>query len=181
MGLKVCIIGMSPDSRKNIPWVDSEWEKWGLAWDGDWAGFDRVFEIHDPASFCDDCYPKNYRERLSHCPRLYLQRKMPEFPGSIEYPLADVVKTVGMDYFQSSVAYMIALAVHEGAEEIAIFGASMGDDTPYGYQRANAEYMVGLAAGSGITVHIEQPSALCQYQPEQEFIEDYPLRYGWTE
>ena len=133
MGLKVCIIGMSPDSRKNIPWVDSEWEKWGLAWDGDWAGFDRVFEIHDPATFGDDCYPKNYRERLSHCPKLYLQRKMPEFPGSIEYPLADVVKTVGMDYFQSSVAYMIALAIYEGAEEIGIYGVEMNDD--YGYQR----------------------------------------------
>lgn len=179
MGLKVAIVGMSPD-RSGIPWGDSSWEKWGMAWDGDWAGFDRVFDIHDPEIFGDDCYPKNYRERLSHCQRLYLQRALPEFPLSITYPIDEVIQTVRVDYFQSSAAYMIALAVHERATDIALYGLNMGDDTPYGYQRANAEYMVGLAAGSGVSVHIQQPSSICKYQPEQEFTEEYPTRYGWT-
>lgn len=178
MGLKVAIIGMSPD-RQGIPWADPSWEKWGMGWDGEWSRFDRVFDIHDPSIFGDDCYPRGYKERLFNCPKLYLQRALPEYPNSITYPLDDVIETVGVDYFQSSAAYMIALAVHERASDIALFGLSMGDDTPYAYQRANAEYMVGLATGSGISVHIQQPSSICQYKAEQDFVEEYPIRYGW--
>ncbi len=178
MGLKVAIVGMSPD-RNGIPWADPEWEKWGMPWDGEWARFDRAFELHDPSSFGDDCYPKGYKERLFNIPKLYLQRKQDEFPNSLTYPLGEVIESVGMDYFQSSAAYMIALAAHEGASDIAIYGLSMGDDTPYGYQRANAEYLIGIASGSGITVHIQKPTSLCQYQPEQDFVDEYPLRYGW--
>ena len=152
-----------------------------MGWDGEWARFDRVFDIHDPSIFGDDCYPKNYRERLFNCPKLYLQKALPEFPNSITYPLAEVIQTTGLDYFQSSAAYMIAMAVHEGATDIALYGLNMGDDTQYGHQRANAEYMVGLAAGAGIAIHIQQPSSLCKYKPEQEFEEYYPTRYGWLE
>ena len=168
MGLKVAIVGLSPDTHDKAPFGNPEWQTWGMAWDGDWARLDRVFEMH--AEIDPEDYPKGYLERLEYANPV----------TQANYPLDAVIKTVGRDYFQSSIAYMLALAIHEGAEEIAIFGCSMGDDTDYGYQRANAEYLVGVAVGRGIHVHIESPSALCEYKPEA-LRYHYPTRYGWAE
>ena len=176
MALKVAIVGMSPATHDLAPFGDREWETWGLPWDGDWSRMTRTFEIHDAKLFDDrGFYPPGYRERLEHCPGLYLQRGMVEYPDAVPYPLEAVTAAIGRDYFQSSVAYMIALAIHEGASEIALCGVDMGDDTEYGYQKANAEYLLGIAAGRGIRVHIPEVSPVCKYAP----VFDYKTRYGW--
>jgi hypothetical protein len=169
VALKVAIVGMSDKSREGIPWDDPEWEVWGLARDSeDWCRFARTFEIHDDWRAV---YPAEYAERLEYCAGLYMQGD--PVKGATRYPV-EAVSAV-CERFESSVDYMLALAIHEGAQEIAIYGVRMESDDEYGYQRPNAHYLIGLARGKGITVHIPQTSPLCKYS---RTFEEYPTRYG---
>jgi hypothetical protein len=93
--------------------------------------------------------------------------------------VAEVSETIYGDYFNSSVGFMLALAIHEGAEEIAIYGVDMRADEEYGYQRPNCEYLIGLARGKGIKVHIPDVCPLCKYQNDPGFA--YFGRYGKSE
>lgn len=167
VGLKVAIVGLSPTSHHLAPWDDPEWELWGMPWDVDRWKMDRLFEMHD------DPDPRSEGE-LPEYPVLYMQDA--KYPNVTTYPLEEVAATIGGDYWCSSVGYMLALAIHEGAEEIAIFGVDMKATEEYAYQRANCEYLIGLARGKGIKVHIPDTSPLCKFQSDPDFT--YRGRYG---
>lgn len=171
MGLKVAIVGLWTETHGMAHWDDPSWEKWGLAWDTEAFSMDRVFEMHLPREWKDNGIA-DYAERLSMMPRLYLQEPHPELHQAQVYPLAEVSKTTG-DYFSSSVAYMAAQAIHEGAEEIGLYGIAMEGHDEYGYQRPNMEYLVGLARGRGIKVHIPEQSPLCKYGRQYGYTKGY--------
>jgi hypothetical protein len=174
VALKVIIVGMSP-SREGLPVTMPGCETWGLPWDSEhWAQFDRLFEMHDLRELVElDGYDM---DRLSDCGRLYMQASYAEFPDATPYPFERVEECCGEAYFESSVAYMLALAIAEGAEEISLIGVDMGDDTPHGFQKANAEYLIGMARGKGVKVNIPDTSPLCKYSGEFGY---YTKRYGW--
>lgn len=159
--MKVAIVGLSK-SHDLAPFEDDEWVKWGLAWDGHWARFDRLFEMHSDKWYMTNEYKSLLNER-SECVPIVTQEN---------YPLDEVIVMCG-DYFASSIAYMIALAIYEGAEEIALFGIDMTDE--YQFQRENAEYFIGFARGRGVKVRILPSSPLCKYKHQ-----DYPERYGYV-
>lgn len=174
MVLKVAIVGLSQSSRHLAPWGKSDWELWGLAWDTERYRMHRTFEMHELPQL------KNYKtaayiEELQYSPRLYMHDAYLEIPGSIRYPFEDVAGTTG-DYWCSSIGYMLALAIHEGAEEIAVYGVDMRGTEEYAYQRPNCEYLIGLARGKGITVHIPDQSPLCKFVSDPDFA--YVGRYG---
>lgn len=183
MGLKVAIVGMSP-SCADAPWDDPTWEKWGLPWhEGYWQRMDRLFEMHDKRLLygSHSKRPVGYEERLQECGvPLYMQ----EADGNaLAYPFDDVAKTISLPYWNSSIAYAMALAIHEGAEVIDIVGVDMKSEDEYGYQRPNMEYLIGLAVGRGIPVFIADSSPLCKFQAEgAKFFDHVPTyvdRYGW--
>jgi hypothetical protein len=92
------------------------------------------------------------------------------------YPFDEVEQTTG-DYWCSSIAYMFALALHEGAEEIALYGVDMrGDNDEYAYQRPNMEYLIGLARGRGVLVTLPDACSLCKFVSPHD--RDYDGRYG---
>lgn len=168
--MRVAIVGLSQSSRHLAPWKSPEWELWGLAWDTERYRFHRTFEMHDRADlekFYGDRL-EAYLEKASYCNRLYT----PE-----NYPFDAVAADVG-DYWCSSIAYMLALAIHEGAEEIGVYGVDMRGDDEYGYQKPNCEYLIGLARGRGIKVHIPDVSPLCKFVSPPD--RNYAGRYGRT-
>jgi hypothetical protein len=171
MGLKVAVIGLWAKTHDLAPWDDPAWEKWGLSWDASVFQMDRVLEIHHVKQW-KDYAPKDYIERLNMMPRLYLQDLHPEVPNAERYPLEDVIATTG-DYFSSSIAYLFALAIHEGAEEIGLWGVAMEGNDEYASQRPNMEYLVGLARGKGIKVHIPEESSLCKYSQQYNYTKGY--------
>lgn len=177
MALKVAVIGLSPTTHNLAPWDDDEWEKWGLPWDEGYYHFmSRCFEMHDIRLLTSEHSKRKdgYLARLGSLPNLYTQEN---------YPFDAVAETIGAYYFNSSVAYAMALAIHEGAEEIAIYGVDMKADDEYGYQKPNMEYLVGLARGKGIKVHIPDESPLCKFQDTgilfYKHMPKYVKRYGW--
>lgn len=80
----------------------------------------------------------------------YMYEAMPEvFPNSVTYPYEEVSRSV-TPYLESSMAYMLALAIHEGFDEIGLYGMQVAMWDEYRYQRPNLEYLIGLAQGRGI-------------------------------
>jgi hypothetical protein len=184
MAVKVAIVGLSPSAAK-APWTDPEWERWGLPWhEGYWRHMTRLFEMHDIRLLNGEYSkrPDGYLDRLnwSGVP-LYMQDA--SIYHAIRYPLEEVSESIGANYFNSSIAYMMALAIYEGAEEISIFGVDMKGDDEYGYQKPNMEYLIGLARGKGIKVTILDDSPLCKFQDSGiRFYDHSPIyvqRYGW--
>jgi hypothetical protein len=68
------------------------------------------------------------------------------------YPIAEIVKFFGVDYFTNTVDYAIALAIYQGFREINFYGVNMANGTEYSYQKAGVEFWVGQAMGRGIKV-----------------------------
>lgn len=65
-------------------------------------------------------------------------------------------------YFDSSIAYEIALAIHEGFKEIMVVGVDLNTQGEYVWQRSGVSYLLGLAQGRGITVVLPDNCPLLQ-------------------
>ena len=181
--MDLAIVGLSPTTH-DLAFEKQFDEVWGMPWDeGYWCHFSRLFEMHNLNLLRSiPCRPDGYEERLKEIDvPLYMQEEYPEFPCT-RYPVESVSKTTG-DYFNSSIAYMVALAIHLKAEKISIFGVDMKADEEFFYQRPNLEYLLGLAKGKGIEVFIPKQSPLLKFNPEgikfgDEFV-TYRERYGY--
>ena len=182
---KVLMIG-SATGWEQAPFQDPSWSVWSLSrmyhsvprWDV-W------FELHPWERLCerlDGSTPiqdqvrsrAEYQQWLSqdHGRPIFMQRQYPMVPGCVKYPLENILDTFPQRYFTNSVAYMIALAVFQGVEEIQIWGVDMATKEEYTAQRSGVEYWVGLAQGAGVDVLIPEMSDLCKSRVLYGFHED---------
>lgn len=172
----ISIIGLSPSTRHLVP--DSE--IWALPWDREYAPrASRLFEMHDRGLLeqPESLRPLSYFKDLAEMPQpIYMQRHWEDIPTSVPFPLDEVERSVfsgfprarwssQKDWYNSSPAYMIALAIHEGVESIGLYGIDVLDDSEYAYETPCLEYLIGLAIGRGIEVVIpEGPTALGKFR-----------------
>src|SRR5262245_30431092 len=86
-----------------------------------------------------------------------MQNRRAEIPAIVRYPKERILLEYGgaRRYFKNHVAWMIALALSEGATTIALFGVNYGHVSEYEMQRGSAEYWLGYAEGRG--VHLMLP------------------------
>lgn len=223
--MKVAIVGFAPSSYDDAPWDDPTWEKWGMPWDGKgWERYTRLFEMHDailwdlqmaehfiefwdgekfhrkshrPADYYNKCIvgAANSKEHKLYVQNGIWEKDCKDNIGLITYPFDRVIPVCG-EYFQSSIAYILALAITEMVThpkiksldmtiedcEIALYGVDVSPDDEWAYQRACIEFLVGLAIGKGIKVTIPESSALLKFQ--DQFIKygacnvEYTGRYG---
>lgn len=186
MGLNVAIVGLAPSTHDLAPWGDSDWEIWGLPWDdAGWAMMARHFEMHD-LRLLESAHSRRkpgYFDRLKECPRLYMQEAYAGFPAAVAYPYEEVSKSICAPYWNSSIAYAMALAIHEGAEQIGIYGVDMALGEEYAYQKPNMEYLIGIARGKGIKVILPDSCPLTRFNPTgiafYDHMPTYTKRYGW--
>lgn len=97
---------------------------------------------------------------------VYMQERYADIPASERFPIEDVMAEQG-DYFTSTVALMLAHAIHEHRHGrpigvIHVYGVTMQNETEYGTQQPCAAYYVGYARGLGIDVQIARSSRLCK-------------------
>lgn len=162
---KVAIIGCGT-GRDNAPYDDKEWECWGLN-EVDQVRADRWFEMHE-------LYASNEKEVewLKKCKKpIYMIKKYPEIPMSVNFPLVEIIAKFGSMYFTCTFAYQIALAIYENFEVIGLFGVNL----PYGSPRERlietpcTEYWLGIAMGMDIEIQI----------PSDEYLLHHNHLYGY--
>lgn len=157
--LKVAIVGTADCSRHKAPYDNESWEIWSLGANArDIPRYDRWFEFHTQRVLRNANSWETIFPFFGQCgDKLTLGHPCTELPKAKLYPLEEIKVRFG-NYFTSSIAYMIALAIHEGAKEIGIWGISMLADEEYARQRPCVEYYIGIAQGMGINVVIAEES-----------------------
>jgi hypothetical protein len=131
---------------------------WGMPYDHDKA--DVIFETHRP----DHCgigidNLKKINKPIFFLPRWQKKYRKLGIKGT-EIPIEEMTEYFGREYFTSSMAYMMALAIMQDPKRIKISKVCMSIDTEYYFQRACLEYYIGFANGHGIEVIIDQESEI---------------------
>jgi len=172
MNKKLCIIGSAP-SMANAPYEDKSFDVWAISGavhseslhgdvelatdENKWNDVHRVdvfFEMHKK-EYHPECLAK-----LATCgkPIVMLKREA-SIPTSEAYPVEEVAEALGEE-FSSSVAYMFALAIYRGYEEIRFYGIYLMHETEYMSQRPGFKYYLGVARTKGIKVWAEEATRL---------------------
>lgn len=182
---KVAIIGTAPSSRLLAPFGDPSWQIWACS-PGNMNTLPRVdrwFEIHVTLHWPENqSYGRPYLDWLK-----VLSQKIPvyaqpmyanpqgELPHAIVYPKEQMVKEFGPYFFTSSFSWMIALAMHEGAKEIALFGVDMASRDEYILQRPGAYKFFEEAIRRGIKIGAPYESDILQPPPLYGFCDSTPF------
>ena len=158
----VAMVGFSKRHCLQAPFEDKNIEIWALnrLHQQDWATrIDRLFQLH-PIKYMRDCVGLSAGDREhfewlkeKHDFPLYCQEAYEEFPSSIRYPIEKMRDKFG-DFYTSTLAYMMALAIDEGYDHFELYGFDMSAETEYKHQRDSAEYFIGMAEGMGLKVYI---------------------------
>jgi hypothetical protein len=155
--------------------MDLSWEIWSHASCRDRCkrAPDRYFDIHPPDLWRGQKkWDPGYLNWLkANTVPIYMQDAYKDIPSSVRYPFETMITEFPRGYMTNSAAYMIALALMEGATRIGVFGCHYAADTEYGPQRGSMEYWLGICEGRGVHVHIpptcdllNRPSLLYGYQ-----------------
>ena len=164
----VAMVGFSSKHRHLAPLNDPDIEIWGLnrlhqqSWFTRW---DRMFQLH-PISYLEKCRGMSEGDRdhydwltKKHDKPIFCQEKYKEFPSAVRYPIEDMRNKYG-DFYTSTLAYMMALALSEGFTHFELYGYDMEAETEYRHQRDSAEYFIGLTEGLGNKVYLPKNSSL---------------------
>jgi len=118
---------------------------------------DKLFDMHDN-SFYDKSSSEEWKneswvDRIKDAP-VYADKSRSHLPNYVEYPLDAVKESIPYHYFENSIAYMMALAIHEKVDEIGLWGVHLRGTAEYEAERPSIAYLIGLAQGRGIKVYI---------------------------
>lgn len=176
---EIAICGMAP-SRKHMPLIDGE--LWGLPWDPLAHRYDRLFDMH--ARELIERRGKAYVEFLQTEDRpIYMQEEFEDIPNALRYPLGMIREYVTKrDYFQSSIAYMLALAIHQSPLKISLWGVECATNDEWAYERPCNEFLLGIATARQIEIEVQSPSSILSHQKEVRYLAEtveYPTRYGY--
>jgi hypothetical protein len=175
----LAIIGLG-STHDDAPWQDETWERWGMPKGGNVPRCHFLFEMHS-RKVIKDIHGPTYWPRLGELDApVYMQEAFGDIPTSIEYPLDEVIEYLGRDYFGSTIAYMIGLAIRQHRKRVGFWGIDLNEG--YNHQRENLAWLVGQAEARG-TEFENTPSlhSILPYTAEGPFDgARYPVRYGYV-
>lgn len=160
---KLAIVGYATSSRDMAPFDNPEY---------DIAGLNQIYRFLPREDVHMDIHV-NWEEHnvegtdhkgwIKDCGIPVLMTKVhPDLPTSVRFPVEAVIN-LGCDYLTSSVAFYIAWGIHQGYKEIALYGIDLVVGTEYEFQKACAEFWLGVAHGRGVDIRIPQQSALLKH------------------
>lgn len=164
---KIAIVCGSPSSEFLAPFDDENWEIWVLGNRLDRfkdKRVTRIFEIHDDIE--KEGGLKYAQWLVSQGIPMVVGEKFPLPEGHTIFPFDKAEKLIGHIYLTSSSAYMMALAILDGATHIGVYGVDMAvDDHEYFWQRPCMDGWIHFAKGRGIEVIIPEVSNVgkCDY------------------
>jgi hypothetical protein len=161
---KVCLVGYAENSRHMAWWDDPDCEIWAV---NQLYRFipraDRWFQIHH--NWRESKYwaeGANLEEWLAACPiPVYMIGREPDVPNSVPYPKAWVKEQLGLhEYFTSTIAFMLGLAIAEGFETVGMYGIDQIIGREYHFEKACTEFFFGIMHGKGIKYCLPETSAV---------------------
>ena len=168
---KVAIVGFA-ESWKLAPFDDPTIEIWGLNELHKYLPrWNRWWEVHDADTLgvtkrdLTEGEVKRHLDWLAkdHGPDkvIYMQPQFCDgrFPSAKPMELERMVTAFGR-YFTSSIGFMVAQAILDDYSWIGLYGIDLASDIEYQQQRANTEYLIGVARGQGRTVVTADSSAI---------------------
>lgn len=160
---KLAIVGYASSTRDMAPFDDDTW---------DIAGLNQIYRFLPREDVHMDIHVNwdeenvdgtDHRGWIRDCGIPVLMTKVhPDLPTSVAFPLDAVIQSA-TDYLTSSVAFYIAWAIHQGYKEIALYGIDLIVGTEYEFQKACAEFWLGVAHGKNILLRIPPQSALLKH------------------
>jgi hypothetical protein len=110
----------------------------------------------------------------AHPGPIYTSRAYPDYPGLVEFPLEAVLQDLGEPYFNSTIAYAVAYAIHIGVRSLSIFGCDFTYPNSHDAEKGRAcvEFWIGVAMQRGLEVQVADRSSL------MDMVEGRPL-YGY--
>jgi hypothetical protein len=186
---RICIMGTAP-TWKQVPWDDPTLEIWGLndAHVLNLPRVDRWFDLHPfekmyfrkehqpvyqgdvPAGFF--VRPAGHLDwlRKQTIPVYVQDAAQLGSPSAVTFPRAQCEALYPT--YCSSPAWMVALAILEGATEIHVYGIHLATEWEYIHQRPNFESLLTLAASRGIKVVLPRGCPLLRASHQYGFEED---------
>lgn len=171
MTKKIALIGSAPSSVALAPYDDPSWTIWSCS-PGARPYLKRInmhFEMHlwEPQK---PWFSTEYVDWMAKLPvPVMMIEPVAAIPSSIAYPKDEILARFGVEgiwFFTSSLAWMIALAIESGADEIGLWGVDMSAaEEVYTGQRAGCQYFIGKALARGIKVTVPQQSDLMRPSP----------------
>lgn len=172
--LKVALIGTAPSSRMLAPFNDPSWQIWACS-PGNQGQLPRVdvwFELHGNLHWPENAaYGLPYIEWLKTLTIPVFMQNTNYVPNATPFPMREMVDRFGSDFFTSSFAWMMALAISKGAKEIALYGIDMASRDEYRLQRPGFYYFKYRAELLGIKISA----------PNESDIMTSPALYGYSE
>jgi hypothetical protein len=176
--LKVAMVGTAPSSRMLAPYNDKSWTIWGCS-PGNMNILPRVdawFELHSNLLWPEhEQYGKPYIEWLkAQAFPVYMQDQS-LISNAVVFPMVELVREFGSDFFTSSFAWQMALAMKLGAVEIALYGIDMASRDEYILQRPGFYYFRQRARERGIKVSAPHESDIMQSPALYAYVDSTPL------
>lgn len=163
--LKVALIGTAPSSRMLAPFNDPSWEIWGCSAGnrGVLPRVNRWFEIHANMLWPENAaWGPDYLNWLRQQPFPVYMQDNTFLPNAIPLPRDELVAEFGPYFFTSSFAWMMAMAIKEGAKEVMLFGIDMASREEYIIQRPGAYHFFQEARRRGIKISAPYESDIMQ-------------------
>lgn len=154
--MKIAIVGSSWHCRK-APFDDPAWDIWGCNV-GTLPRASRWFELHDDASI--DTYEGHRTALAALTIPLYLLQATPTIPNGVRYPVEAMKAKYGDWFFTSTIAYMLAMALEEGPDEIGLWGVDMAHGTEYAAQKPGCRFFIQVARLAGIKITVPPESEI---------------------
>ena len=165
--LKVALIGTAPSSRMLAPFSDPTWQIWACS-PGNQGQLPRVdvwFELHANLLWPENAsYGAPYIEWLKSLKIPVYMQDQRYVPNAVTYPKDEMLAIFGRDFFTSSFAWMMALAISKMKEgdELMLFGIDMASRDEYILQRPGFYFFKHMATQKGIKVSAPFESDIMQ-------------------
>lgn len=176
--LKVALIGTAPSSRMLAPFNDPSWQIWACS-PGNMNSLPRVdvwFELHSNLIWPEhESYGRPYIEWLKQQPFPVYMQDQTLVPRATVFPRDEMVAEFGDDFFTSSFAWMMALAMMQGATEIALYGIDMASRDEYIQQRPGFYFFRHEARRRGIKVSAPHESDIMQSPALYAYVDSTPF------
>jgi hypothetical protein len=166
---KVILLGTA-NTLKITPWDKDDIDYWACApvttyKEAEGHRIDVLFEMHHMEYWLTVIDRLNSIMDKSSNSVILMQQQVPQIKNSHAYPLKEIQEFVShpklRKYFTSTIAYMIALAVYLGYEDIELYGIHMAaEEEEYSLQRSCCEAWLNFALGKGISYWLPDESSI---------------------